>query len=389
MKKNLLTAVLAFVAFQLFAQWNASGSNLTTTYHVGIGTSAVNGNLQIVGSSGWDTSTKVFITNGSTDYGRTNLVLTGKIQSLNDAWAFGSDARNSIVFAANSTNTAGSIGTEQFSIQHEMVSNSLGFLSATRGQVPMFVMKQDGKVGIGTVSPSSQLDVANNIRAANPVFPGISLQLDASEIPVINYSRFTGSGQNQHNAFVGQFFNTERSEYSLGLGTGSSTTGDQLANNRVITIPLNGNVGIGTDNPDAKLAVKGDIHTREVRVDMTGAVGPDYVFEKNYDLLPLVQLESYINQNKHLPEVPSAKEMEENGLNLKEMNLILLRKIEELTLHVIDQSKLINELQNERKQSPDVSGKKVEELTLHLIEQDRKNTEQQKEIDQLKQSIKK
>jgi hypothetical protein len=67
--------------------------------------------------------------------------------------------------------------------------------------------------------------------------------------------------------------------------------------------------------------------------------GPDYVFEKDYDLLSLSELETYITQNKHLPEVPSAKEMEAEGLNLKEMNLLLLKKVEELTLHLIEMKK--------------------------------------------------
>jgi hypothetical protein len=71
--------------------------------------------------------------------------------------------------------------------------------------------------------------------------------------------------------------------------------------------------------------------------------GPDYVFESDYDLLPLAELEAYIRQNKHLPEVPSAKEMEANGLNLKEKNLLLLKKVEELTLHVIEQNKTAEE----------------------------------------------
>jgi len=108
----------------------------------------------------------------------------------------------------------------------------------------------------------------------------------------------------------------------------------------VLSINQNGNVGIGITAPDAPLTVKGTIHTNEVRVDMDAPIqGPDYVFEKDYDLLSLTELETYINQNKHLPEVPSAKEMETNGLNLKEMNLILLKKVEELTLHLIEMKK--------------------------------------------------
>ena len=111
----------------------------------------------------------------------------------------------------------------------------------------------------------------------------------------------------------------------------------------------NGRVGIGTKNPDATLAVKGDIHTQEVRVDVD-VPGPDYVFENDYNLLPLSELEAYIKGNKHLPEVPSAKEMEANGINLKEMNLLLLKKVEELTLHVIQQNKKLQDMDSIKKE---------------------------------------
>jgi hypothetical protein len=114
-----------------------------------------------------------------------------------------------------------------------------------------------------------------------------------------------------------------------------------------LAVQASGNVGIGTVTPDAKLTVKGDVHTREVRVDMNGAVGPDYVFKKDYNLLSLEALEAYINQNKHLPEVPSARDMDANGLNLKEMNLLLLKKVEELTLHLIEIKKEVVQLQKD------------------------------------------
>ena len=110
-----------------------------------------------------------------------------------------------------------------------------------------------------------------------------------------------------------------------------------------------GNVGIGVSNPDEKLTVKGKIHTQEVRIDLNGAVAPDYVFNKNYPLQTLKEIETYILNNKHLPEIPSAKEMEDEGLYLKKMNLLLLKKIEELTLHLIEQEKRIVELENKSK----------------------------------------
>ncbi len=87
--------------------------------------------------------------------------------------------------------------------------------------------------------------------------------------------------------------------------------------------------------PDAPLTVFGQIHATEVKVTTT-VPGPDYVFEKEYRLMPLNEIKAYVEANKHLPEIPSAKEMDENGIQLGEMNLKLLQKIEELTLHLID-----------------------------------------------------
>ena len=100
-----------------------------------------------------------------------------------------------------------------------------------------------------------------------------------------------------------------------------------------------GNVGIGTTSPTQKLHVKGTVYSTEVKVDLAAGTGPDYVFESTYDLKPLAEIETYIKENKHLPEVPSAKEMEKNGVQLGEMNMLLLKKVEELTLHLIELKK--------------------------------------------------
>ena len=87
--------------------------------------------------------------------------------------------------------------------------------------------------------------------------------------------------------------------------------------------------------------MKGNIHTQDVKVDLNGAVAPDFVFAEGYELKTLAETEEYIQKHKHLPEIPSAREMEENGIKLKEMNLKLLQKIEELTLYIINQQKEI------------------------------------------------
>ncbi len=127
-----------------------------------------------------------------------------------------------------------------------------------------------------------------------------------------------------------------------------------------ITINNDGLVGIGTTAPDAELAVKGNIHTNEVKVNLLGAVAPDYVFYKDYDLKTLTEVEDYITEKGHLPNIPSAEQMEEEGVKLKEMNLKLLEKIEELTLYTIDQEKRMNKIEKENKNLKHINSKLVE-----------------------------
>jgi hypothetical protein len=110
---------------------------------------------------------------------------------------------------------------------------------------------------------------------------------------------------------------------------------------------LNGNVGIGTTNPTSKLTVAGNINSREVKV--TVDAGADFVFEKNYDLPSLDAVDKFIKENKHLPEIASADEMKKDGINLSEMNIKLLQKIEEMTLYMIEQNKKIIDLENRLK----------------------------------------
>ena len=106
----------------------------------------------------------------------------------------------------------------------------------------------------------------------------------------------------------------------------------------------NGNVGIGVESPVYKLEVCGTIRAKEVRVE-TGWC--DYVFEKNYKLKSIDELEKYINDNKHLPGIAPASEVEKEGLKVAEMNKAMMEKIEELTLYVIQLSKDNKKLQDE------------------------------------------
>jgi hypothetical protein len=127
-------------------------------------------------------------------------------------------------------------------------------------------------------------------------------------------------------------------------------TGDRLylghsENRQFMTFEKSGNVGIGTTAPAHKLDVQGTVHATEVIVDLN-VEGPDYVFEEGYNLQNLTELDQYLKANKHLPEVPSASQMKAEGINMVEMQMLLLKKVEELTLHLIAIKKENNELKN-------------------------------------------
>lgn len=111
-----------------------------------------------------------------------------------------------------------------------------------------------------------------------------------------------------------------------------------LVDSTNMNLVTTGSVGIGTTNLTHKLAVKGTIRANEVIVDTGWA---DYVFAEDYDLAPLSEVEAHIEENGHLPNIPSASDVATNGVSLGEMQSLLLVKIEELTLHQIRQEKLL------------------------------------------------
>jgi len=219
-------------------------------------------------------------------------------------------------------------------------TNIISFKNAAGDARMTFDMSNggDGKLGIGITAPTEKLDVNGNIKATGFILPtgaaaGKVLTSDASG----NASWQTATGGSTNNwAFGGNAVPA-----SSTFGTTSNYDLPIVTNNTErMRIGANGNVGIGTtniNNTGYKLFVEGNIRTRKVRVDQD--TWADYVFDSNYRLRPLNEVEQYIQQEKHLPDVPAAEEVKKEGLDLGNNQAVLLKKIEELTLYVIQQQK--------------------------------------------------
>ncbi|SIO09706.1 pyocin knob domain-containing protein [Chitinophaga niabensis] len=139
---------------------------------------------------------------------------------------------------------------------------------------------------------------------------------------------------------------------SYGAGTfapAGSTFAIYTANAERLRVDPSGNVGIGTTSPQAKLAVNGTILAKKVKVTLNTNDWPDYVFHRDYVLPPLLEVASYIREHQHLPGIPSAEKISEEGLDVGEFNKQLLKKVEELTLYVIELKKEISEMKEAKK----------------------------------------
>ena len=211
-------------------------------------------------------------------------------------------------------------------------TSNFAFWNGTRDVLKMersgnLILNPTNNVGIGTETPTHLLTLNGGVHP------------DGAKTLVFERQQ-SGGAYNDIKASLGISGNTSQGGLRFTMSSDDGSTWSDA-----FFIQAGGNVGIGTPNPDSKLTVAGKIHSQEVKVSVSA--GADFVFEEGYGLWTLEETEEFVKTNKHLPGIASEEEMTQNGLEVGEMNIRLLQKIEELTLYLIEQNKEINALKEE------------------------------------------
>jgi len=209
---------------------------------------------------------------------------------------------------------------------HFPYSNGWSYLSGegvifrSNGNTERMRIQSNGKVGIGNTAPNVKLEVKGRIRATNDNNSNQGVQI----------------GHTGNHGFISSF------------GAGPLYFSHNMQPLMALASDGTLNIGnVGTPSDDYKLYVEKGVMTEKVKVAVKNSNDwADFVFHKDYELLPLKDVKTFVKTNRHLPGVPSAEEVVKNGINVAEMDAILLRQIEELWLHVIELKRENVELRN-------------------------------------------
>ncbi len=270
------------------------------------------------------------------------------------SYAFGQNnlASSSGCFAFGKNTAATAINSFVFGYDPNIAtpftnSTAFSFLVGFSAKAPGFMVMHSPNVGplvgVATDAPLDRLDVRLGDKQIIRVQPEV-----ANTHSAISFRHSDGTENwrfRSYSDFPGGYDNL--------FEISSHSGGDLWINVEKTLIGGFFDFGSCSDCADFKLFVRKGIRTERVKVDVASGVWADYVFDQDYDLKPLSEVEAYIETNKHLPGVPSSEEMEQQGLDVAKSDALLLQKIEELTLYMIkmekkleEQEALIKELQN-------------------------------------------
>lgn len=363
----LLILSALFLASQLVAQENTISEN----GNIGIGTTTPNARLQVAGSARFDSTV---VANDSVSMTRNvaiggDLKVGGKVYFPNIPVMNGIHDESIVFSGPNGLTTFSVAGLKD--VMYSSICDLAGGITESpswaNGPNKIFVQCPEIFVGIGTNTPARNLDVVGNTKVSGHLWSNGSLSIGSdfnpfSKLSIMNtnataviqgsavgntkpYQRLMFFEYNNPDTKILEVVNTAtgRTPFSL-KADGAMDIDNGVAN--ILHLGANGMFSI-SNGVQKTFVVEASGLTRARKIKVDADVWADYVFEDNYLLMPLTELENFLKEHKHLPSIPSEKVMKEEGIDVAEMNVKMMEKIEELTLYLIQQNKELEQLKAE------------------------------------------